>query len=63
MVIYLQAYQKSASFVPQLATKVVSWLDVQPDDVILDIGCGGAYVLLTQPIARNLSVLLYDTCL
>ncbi|KAK1988627.1 methyltransferase domain-containing protein [Colletotrichum cereale] len=35
-----EAYQHSASFVPKLATKVVQWLDVQKDDVILDIGCG-----------------------
>ncbi|KAF4457940.1 hypothetical protein F53441_195 [Fusarium austroafricanum] len=34
------AYQHSASFVPKLATKVVSWLDLQKDDVLLDIGCG-----------------------
>lgn len=31
-----------ASFVPKLATKVVQWLDLQKDDVLLDIGCGGA---------------------
>ncbi|KAK1716537.1 methyltransferase [Colletotrichum lupini] len=35
-----EAYQHSASFVPKLATKVVQWLDVQKDDVILDVGCG-----------------------
>ncbi|PBP19838.1 S-adenosyl-L-methionine-dependent methyltransferase [Diplocarpon rosae] len=35
-----QAYQNSASFVPKLATKIISWLDVQEDDIILDIGCG-----------------------
>ncbi|KAK2063194.1 methyltransferase domain-containing protein [Colletotrichum caudatum] len=35
-----EAYQHSASFVPKLATKVVQWLNVQKDDVILDIGCG-----------------------
>ncbi|KAM5355538.1 hypothetical protein ACJ41O_002184 [Fusarium nematophilum] len=34
------AYQNSASFVPKLATKVVQWLDLQKDDVLLDIGCG-----------------------
>ncbi|KAF5689492.1 WSS1-like protein [Fusarium circinatum] len=34
------AYQHSASFVPKLATKVVQWLDLQKDDVLLDIGCG-----------------------
>ncbi|EGY15658.1 methyltransferase [Verticillium dahliae VdLs.17] len=32
--------EHSAAFVPKLATKVVQWLDVQKDDVILDIGCG-----------------------
>ncbi len=37
----LQAYQRSASFVPKLAGKIVEWLDPQKDDVILDIGCGG----------------------
>lgn len=37
----IQAYQHSASFVPKLATKVVQWLDLQKDDVLLDIGCGG----------------------
>ncbi|KAJ0300274.1 hypothetical protein COL5a_012059 [Colletotrichum fioriniae] len=35
-----EAYQHSASFVPKLATKVVQWLDVQKDDIILDVGCG-----------------------
>ncbi|KAF5600992.1 hypothetical protein FPANT_1856 [Fusarium pseudoanthophilum] len=38
------AYQHSASFVPKLATKVVQWLDLQKDDVLLDIGCGGMYL-------------------
>lgn len=36
-----QDYQHSASFVPKLAGKVVTWLDLQKDDVILDVGCGG----------------------
>lgn len=35
-----EAYSASASFVPELATKVVSWLNPQPEDIILDIGCG-----------------------
>ncbi|KAI8256872.1 putative methyltransferase [Colletotrichum sp. SAR11_239] len=44
-----EAYQHSASFVPKLATKVVGWLDVQKDDVILDIGCGGESLLSLPP--------------
>lgn len=42
---FTQAYQNSASFVPKLATKVLEWLDVQRDDVILDVGCGGMFIL------------------
>jgi len=42
----IKAYQNSASFVPKLATKVLSWLDVHEDDVILDIGCGGEFFFL-----------------
>jgi len=37
----VQEYQHSGSFVPKLAGKVVEWLDLQKDDVVLDIGCGG----------------------
>lgn len=29
---------------PKLATKVVQWLDVQPDDRIWDVGCGGEFL-------------------
>ena len=35
-----EAYSASASFVPELTSKVVSWLDPQPTDIILDFGCG-----------------------
>lgn len=35
-----QAYSASASFVPQLTSKVVSWLNPEGSDVILDLGCG-----------------------
>lgn len=45
-----KAYQHSASFVPKLATKIMQWLDPQPDDVILDIGCGGTPSLSTLPV-------------
>ena len=35
-----QAYSASASFVPQLASKLVAWLNPKASDVILDLGCG-----------------------
>ncbi|KAL5314822.1 hypothetical protein ACEPPN_017471 [Leptodophora sp. 'Broadleaf-Isolate-01'] len=41
-----QAYQNSASFVPKLAGKVIEWLDVQEDDLILDVGCGDGIINL-----------------
>lgn len=34
------AYASSASFVPLLTQEIVQWLDPQPNDVILDLGCG-----------------------
>ena len=34
------AYTASASFVPELTTMVLSWLDPQSEDKILDLGCG-----------------------
>ena len=43
-----QAYQHSASFVPKLATKIMQWLDPQPDDRIMDIGCGGTIITLSD---------------
>ncbi|KUJ24112.1 S-adenosyl-L-methionine-dependent methyltransferase [Mollisia scopiformis] len=48
-----QAYQNSASFVPKLATKVLQWLDVQKDDIILDVGCGDG--VLNLQIAQTLA--------
>lgn len=41
-----ETYQRAASFVPRMTEKVLQLLDVQPDDKILDIGCGGITVLL-----------------
>ncbi|KAI7348762.1 S-adenosyl-L-methionine-dependent methyltransferase [Hortaea werneckii] len=43
-------YQSAASFVPQLTTTVLSYLDIQPTDRILDIGCGDGQ--LTSKIAQ-----------
>lgn len=43
-----EAYSASASFVPELTSKVVNWLDPQPTDMILDLGCGDG--LLTARI-------------
>ena len=46
-----EAYSTSASFVPQLTSKVVGWLDPQPADIILDLGCGDG--LLTAKIKER----------
>lgn len=46
-------YKSAAGFVPKLTNKVVSWLDVQPNDRILDIGCGDGQ--LTAKIADAVS--------
>ncbi|KAL8747802.1 MAG: hypothetical protein Q9184_007551 [Pyrenodesmia sp. 2 TL-2023] len=35
-----EAYTSSASFVPELATTIIRWLNPQPHDRILDLGCG-----------------------
>lgn len=41
-----QAYNKSASFVPLLTSKVLQYLSPRPHDQILDIGCGDAVLSL-----------------
>ena len=46
-----EAYSASASFVPELTSKVVSWLNPQSTDVILDLGCGDG--LLTARIKEH----------
>ena len=46
-----EAYSTSASFVPQLTSKVVGWLDPKPADIILDLGCGDG--LLTAKIKER----------
>ena len=42
------AYSASASFVPLLTQEIVQWLDPQPNDIILDLGCGDG--LLTAKV-------------
>ena len=48
-----EAYKSAAGFVPKLTSTVVSYLDPQPNDNILDIGCGDGQ--LTEQIAHQLS--------
>lgn len=48
-----EKYKNAAGFVPQLTTKVVQYLSPQPDDSILDIGCGDAQ--LTSVIAQHVT--------
>ncbi|KAH7018514.1 S-adenosyl-L-methionine-dependent methyltransferase [Microdochium trichocladiopsis] len=51
-----EAYQSAAAFVPKLATKVIGWLDAQPDDVILDLGCGDGVInvdLASEVLSRG----------
>ena len=45
------AYSASASFVPLLTQEIVQWLDPQPQDTILDLGCGDG--LLTARIRSS----------
>ena len=54
-----EAYSASASFVPELATKIVSWLDPQSSDCILDLGCGDG-PLTAKIKARCASVAGFD---
>ncbi|KAK5171942.1 uncharacterized protein LTR77_003579 [Saxophila tyrrhenica] len=46
-------YSSAASFVPQLTSKVISYLNTQPADRILDLGCGDG--VLTAQIAQSAS--------
>lgn len=48
------AYNSAAGFVPKLTSKVISYLDTQPNDRILDIGCGDG--ALTTNIAQDASL-------
>ena len=47
------AYNASASFVPLLTQEIMQWLDPQPSDRILDLGCGDGP--LTAKIAERCS--------
>ena len=47
------AYNASASFVPLLTTEILQWLNPQPTDTILDLGCGDG--VLTAKIANMCS--------
>lgn len=47
------AYSASASFVPLLTQEIVQWLDPQPNDIILDLGCGDG--VLTAKIRASCS--------
>jgi trans-aconitate methyltransferase len=46
-----EKYKAAATYVPQLATRVTQYLDPQPGDHILDIGCGDGQ--LTSIIAQR----------
>lgn len=50
---FIQAYNAAAGFVPKLTSTVQRYLDPQPTDRILDIGCGDG--TLTSQIASVLS--------
>jgi len=48
-------YAKTGSFVPALGTGVLEWLDVQPGERILDLGCGDG-ALTEKIVARGADV-------
>jgi trans-aconitate methyltransferase len=45
------AYERNGAFVHELAGGVLEWLDPQPDEYVLDLGCGDGQ--LTQRIAES----------
>ena len=56
-----KAYNNAAGFVPKLTSKVVSYLDVQTNDRILDVGCGdGSLTAQIAQQADNVQVLGLD---
>ncbi|MCJ1229617.1 hypothetical protein MMC12_006286 [Toensbergia leucococca] len=54
-----EAYSASASFVPELTSTIVNWLDPQESDIILDLGCGDG-TLTSKIKARCASVTGFD---
>ncbi len=46
-----KTYEKNAAFVPALAEGALEWLDAQPGERILDLGCGDGQ--LTQRIVET----------
>ncbi|KAI9044718.1 class I SAM-dependent methyltransferase [Aspergillus affinis] len=49
-----EAYSTSASFVPKLAQTLLQYLDPQPTDKVLDIGCGdGKYTEAFLPAVQS----------
>ena len=50
------AYNAAASFVPLLTQEIFQWLDPQPSDMILDLGCGDG--LLTAKIAESSRIVI-----
>lgn len=55
-----EAYSASASFVPQLTSKVLEWLNPETSDHILDLGCGDG-PLTAQIKSHCASVTGYDS--
>ena len=54
------SYDKHARFVSDMAGAVVEWLDVQPSERVLDLGCGDG-ILTEQLSAAGAQVLGVDT--
>jgi ubiquinone/menaquinone biosynthesis C-methylase UbiE len=50
MINSIQAYEASAAFVPKLTQTLLKYLDPQPGDRVLDVGCGdGKFTNLFLP--------------